>query len=891
MRISISILLGLLCLNLLGNRIKKDSYEQFVLSRYCEVRASNNEVKQSSLAGTFSGIINDKLVIAGGANVINDTPGGIPEMKFWSDVYIISPENPEDQIIIKNSLPQNIAYGASATIPEGLLLIGGSNENGCQDDVFLIKLEGTENKIKIETWPSLPVPLTNMTAAQAGNLIYVAGGNESTTIIETTKHFLVLDVNNKNAGWKKLPAWPGPSRSFALSSVQRNGMGYCFYLFGGVSLNPDSAVILLDDVLEYDPGNGSWKRLHLENKVKRSFIGGAAFSSGINHIIIAGGLSNSLLDTLQFLHGKQTRISNSQIIPGNRDSLAIINNQITYHLLYPGNVSNEFLLFHTITNTIISKQVNEFDVNLTSNAIRYLNRIHLSGWENGKSENVATIITCELTSVKTGIGLWNIIILIVYFGILAWMGWYFSKRQKNTSDYFKGGGKMSWWLVALSIYGTSLSSITYMAIPAKAYATDWSYMIYNFGMITAVPVVVLLFIPFYRRLNITTAYEYLEKRFNLTVRTLASIAFIIFQIGRIAIVLFLPSIALNIITGFDIFLCIALMGIISLIYTAMGGIEAVIWTDAIQVIVLFGGAILALIFISSSLNDGLMGIISVAGVDGKFQLADTALNLKKPTLITAIIATFFANLTTYGTDQTMVQRYMTTPTKKMAVQSVWAKVLIAIPGGLLFFFIGSALYVFFKSFPEQLSFTISDGDAIFPWFIFTQMPPVLSGLLLSGILAAAMSTVSAGINSAATAYSVDLHYRFGWNKKPNNLSIPKTASVICGLTGTVIALMMATWEISSLWDQFIEILGLIMGSFGGLFLLGMLTKKANGTGALVGIVFSVIAQIWISKYQLVHGLLYVATGSITCFIVGYVSSLLIPVKKGNINGFTIETKL
>ena len=159
------------------------------------------------------------------------------------------------------------------------------------------------------------------------------------------------------------------------------------------------------------------------------------------------------------------------------------------------------------------------------------------------------------------------------------MGYFFSRRQKNTNDYFKGGGRIPWWAAGMSIFGTALSAITFMAIPAKTFATDWSYFMLNMTIILVAPIIVFLFIPFYRKLNVTTAYEYLEVRFNLAVRLIGSFSFILFQIGRMGVVLFLPSIALNVVTGIDIFVCIALMGFVSLVYTMMGGIEAVIWTD------------------------------------------------------------------------------------------------------------------------------------------------------------------------------------------------------------------------------------------------------------------------------------------------------------------------
>ncbi|HBE41109.1 MAG TPA: sodium:solute symporter, partial [Bacteroidales bacterium] len=606
-----------------------------------------------------------------------------------------------------------------------------------------------------------------------------------------------------------------------------------------------------------------------------------------SHILFVGGISDTLMQKLLILQSRQSGLlSRTQDISSD-DSIQIYNAQILNCLLYPNDSKKNVLFYHTITNTVVKKGEVDYPVQLTSNVIKTQAKVFIPGWNHTPGQAATKIITGKFLLSKTGIGLWSIVIMSVYFVVLSWIGWFFSKRQRNTADYFTGGGKMSWFVVALSIYATATSSIGFMAIPAKAYATDWSYFMYTLGSILGIPVITLLFIPFYRRLKIVSAYEYLEMRFNLTVRVLASIAFMIFHIGRIAIVLFLPAIAINVIAGFDIFISVVLMGVISLIYTSVGGIKAVIWTDALQLIILFGAIFIAIVIATTDVNGGFPEVLSTAFADGKFHMASTSLDLGNPTLITVLIAAFFTTLTTYGTDQTMVQRYMTTPTQKTAVKSVWTKVLLVIPGTILYFTLGTVLYVFYKANPHDLSYTVTDGDAIFPWFMFTQMKPFFSAIILCGLLAAAMSTASSSINSTATAYSVDIHFRFGWLKDIDRIRVAKIASVFMGLAGTILALMMSAWEVVSLWDQFIKILGLIMGSFGGLFLLGLLTKRANATGALIGIFTSVLVQIWIDHNHIVHGLLYVATGSLTCFIIGYLSSLLFHQGKKDITCLTI----
>lgn len=330
------------------------------------------------------------------------------------------------------------------------------------------------------------------------------------------------------------------------------------------------------------------------------------------------------------------------------------------------------------------------------------------------------------------------------------LGVYFSFRQKTTDDYFKGGGRVPWWAAGLSVFGTALSAITFMAIPAKTYATDWSYFLYNMSVLLVTPLIVFLYIPFFRRLNVTTAYEYLEKRFNVVVRLFGSASFIVFQLGRIAIVLYLPAIALNLVSGIDIYLCIITMGLLSLVYTMIGGIEAVIWTDVVQVFVLMGGTVLSLILITLSLDDDVFSLIATASAHDKFNILDLRMTFIEPTFWVVVVGGFFANLVTYSSDQAMVQRYLTTETEKGAARSAWTNALLVIPASLLFFGTGTALYLFYAQHPEKLDPFAEDLDGIFPWYIINTLPNGVSGILIAGLFSAAMSTLSSSMNSAAT---------------------------------------------------------------------------------------------------------------------------------------------
>ncbi|MBR5296493.1 MAG: sodium/solute symporter [Parabacteroides sp.] len=802
-------------------------------------------IEPIGVAGAFCGFINNYLVVAGGANFPDATPWNGGHKTWWRTLYFIDVKQSNSRWkVLPEGLPKALAYGQSIELPTGILCIGGCDSTQCYSDVFQIQLK--DSTLHIDTnWPALPVPLANATATLVGNKIYIAGGQSSMYQQEACNHFFALDLKNRKKGWETLPSWPGEPRGYAVSTAQSDGFDLCFYLFSGRNYKADGYVQVLTDGFVYNPRLNIWKKLQNEFPV----MAGTALASGANHILLLGGVP--------------------QLLPGSDK--------------HPG-FDNRVRVFHTITQSLIEKETAPYPITVTTQLAKKGHVFYIGSGEIKPGIRTPHLLRGEIIPLKKGLGWINFLVIFFYFLSLAWIGYHFSKKQKNTNDYFKGGGRLPWWAVGLSIFGTSLSAITFMSIPAKAYASDWSYMLVNAGILMVVPIILYLFIPFYRKLNVTTAYEYLEQRFNSTIRVLCSLSFILFQIGRMGIVLFLPAIALNVITGFDIFLCIGLMGVLSLIYTMMGGIEAVVWTDALQVVVLLGGAILIVFIAAFHLPDGFSGIIQEAATDHKFDLGSLDFDLRQSTMWTVLIATFFTNLTTYGTDQTMVQRYMTTETEQQARKSVLTNAVLTIPATLLFFFVGTVLYIFYKHNPADLSLTITDGDAILPWYIYTQLPEGVIGLLISGIFTAAMSTLSSSMNSAATAYIVDIHTKI----KPSHLHTAKIATLILGIAGIAFAFMMATWEIKSLWDEFNKILGIILGSLGGLFLLGMLTRRANAGGAICGIIGSTIVQLIMIRYQSVHLLLYTTTGFISCFIIGYLASWFFPSTSPKTDHLTIH---
>jgi SSS family transporter len=459
-------------------------------------------------------------------------------------------------------------------------------------------------------------------------------------------------------------------------------------------------------------------------------------------------------------------------------------------------------------------------------------------------------------------------VLAAYLTIIVLMGVYLSRRNRSTSDFFLGSRSIPWWAAGLSIYGTQLSSITFMATPAKAYDTDWTYVLVNVCILLVAPVLTAFYVPFFHKLAVTSAYEYLELRFNRAVRIFSSALFILFQLGRLSIVLFLPALALATVSDTNIYLCIALMGGMAVVYTFLGGIQAVIWTDVLQAAVLLGGALVSLAIAFLSVNQPL----ATAYAAGKFHIIDWSWDFTKTTIWVMLLGNFASVLSTYTTDQAVIQKYLATATAKKAVQSIWTNAIMTAPSTIIFFGMGTALWVFYRTYPEKLNPALAN-DAIFPWFIVQQLPVGVAGLVVAALFAAAQSTVSSSMHSMSTAIMVDFYQP----ARPDStdaqrLRLARWLTVILGGAGTIVALMMAAYNIRSLYDAFLGLLSLLGGSVAGIFALGIFTRRANGPGALIGGAASAGLVLMARAFTPVHFFLYAPIGLLSCFVIGYAAS-------------------
>ena len=866
---------------------------------------ASGEATQAGLAGPFAGVHQDALIVAGGANFPNLPPWKGGKKVWWDDVYVLQ-RNDEGEIESswrtspRLELPKRTAYGVAISTNKGLLCIGGCDEQNHHKDVFRLQWSSDTKDITIQRLPDLPRPLAYMAGAKVGDVVYVAGGKESPEG-NATKNFWSLDLSeeekkNGELQWQELDPWPGPRRILPLAAAQSDGENNCFFLFSGRNPRADQPTQFLTDSFKFNPINKGWTKLADVSEMKGEpicIMAGTALGVGVAHVLTFGGADGKRFLEIEKLNERIRNIENQPVDrnESNSTQLDMLKEEhLSFHENHTG-FSKEILAYHVVTDTWTKAGEGPRAFPVTTQAVRWGNEIVIPSGESSPGVRTRDVILSK-PMPREGFGALDYFFVGLYLLILVIIGIRLSRKGKTPEDFFKAGGRIPWWAAGLSIFGTQLSAITFMALPAKAYATDWTYLFGNLPILLVAPLVIFCFLPFYRKLNVTTAYEYLEKRFDANVRIVASSFFILLQLARIGIVLLLPSLALSIVTGVDATTCILVMGALCIIYVTLGGIEAVIWTDVLQVFVLVGGAVYVVAAIAGETTGGFQGMLDQAKGAEKLNFLELGWDLSEPTLWTLLLGGAAASFISYGTDQTVVQRYLTTKDEKASAAGIWTNAALTVPATLLFFLVGAALYVFFANKPEALSPHLTTADAILPYYIVTQLPEGLAGLVIAGVFAAAMSSLDSSMNSVAAAVTNDFHARKAPNtNEKDKLRVARIATVVVGLAGTVLAIVLAGTEIKSLWDKFVDFLGLFGGGLGGLFLLAIFAEKAHSRGALLGLIASAVTVFALKSFHPVHPWFYAFAGLASCFLVGLGSSLLLPKAENvSLSGLTWKTR-
>ena len=437
------------------------------------------------------------------------------------------------------------------------------------------------------------------------------------------------------------------------------------------------------------------------------------------------------------------------------------------------------------------------------------------------------------------------VVIVGYLAAVVGFGCWFVRRTRTPDDFMVAGRSLPGWAVGLSILGAYVSSISFLANPGASFAENWNPFVFSLTVPLAVWVAVRWFVPFYRHSGEVSAYHHLEHRFGAWARTYAVVCYLLTQMARMGTILFLLGVALSPMTGWNVKVIIVLTGVLVTLYTLLGGTEAVVWTDAVHSVVMVAGVVLCLALQLAGMPEGPAQTFEIAARHDKFSLGSYGPSLSAQTFWVVALYGIFINLQNFGIDQAYVQRYITARDDGAARRSLWFGGMTYLPLSAVFFFVGTALFAYYKARPDLLPADVAaKGDKVFPYFIAHELPPGMRGLVIAAIFAAAMNGF--GLNTTATLTLCDLYQRYlrprASPREAMNVLYVSTVAWGAIATGAALAMIRVESALKAWW----QLAGIFGGGMLGLFLLGRLSKRAGGAAAGTGVAAGILVILWMS---------------------------------------------
>ena len=461
-------------------------------------------------------------------------------------------------------------------------------------------------------------------------------------------------------------------------------------------------------------------------------------------------------------------------------------------------------------------------------------------------------------------------IIAVYLAGITLFGLRFRKRQRSLRDYFLADRSIPWWAIALSIVAAETSTLTIISTPGLAYDTNLTFLQVVLGYLVGRIIISFVLLPHYFRGELYTAYELIERRFGRRLRSFTAGLFLLTRAAAEGVRVYAVSIVVGIALGTGEVTSIAIITALTLIYTFEGGLAAVIWTDVVQTIIYVGGTIVGVFTILHLVPGGWDAIHIAAQSAGKLQIFDFTPDLWRPyTFWAGVIGGAFLTTASHGTDQLIVQRLLAARNQKQSVTALLSSGIAIFILFALFLLVGVMLFVYY----QVPSATFGKADRIFPTFIVSRMPHGISGLLIAAILAAAMSNLSAALNSLSSTSMLDFYLRANPQvEEARQLRLSRVSTIIWAVVLFGLAIL-SLHKVSRVIEVGLSIASVAYGALLGVFLLGVLTRRANERGAMIGMVVGFAGSLFIWLKTAVPWTWYVALGSGVTFLVGYVVSL------------------
>jgi SSS family transporter len=472
----------------------------------------------------------------------------------------------------------------------------------------------------------------------------------------------------------------------------------------------------------------------------------------------------------------------------------------------------------------------------------------------------------------------DLLIIAAYLAGITLFGLRFRKRQRTMRDYFLADRNIPWWAIALSIVAAETSTLTIISIPGLAYDSNFTFLQVVMGYVIGRVIISLVLLPQYFRGELYTAYQLIERRFGPELRTVTAGLFLLTRAAAEGVRVYAVSIVVSIALGTGEVASIAIITLLTLIYTFEGGLAAVIWTDVVQTFIYVGGTLVGLVTILHLVPGGWGSVGAIAGGLHKFQVFDTSvlthwpyLNFAQPyTLWAGIIGGAFLTTASHGTDQLIVQRLLAARNQRQSVLALLSSGVAVFFQFGLFLFVGAMLFAYYR----VPSATFGRADRIYPTFIVSRMPHGIAGLLIAAILAAAMSNLSAALNSLSSSSMVDFYLRFRSSvSEAGRLRMARLATVGWALVLFALAVL-ALHRVGRVVEVGLQIASVAYGALLGVFLLGVLTRRANQRGAIVGMICGLAMDLYLWGWSQVAFTWWVAIGTCVTFALGYAASAL-----------------
>ena len=800
-------------------------------------------------AGMFVGQSGGALIVGGGLD-----ESGQPS----AEVFVQTAGGWE-----KKQLNQPVAFSGfvCATFAEKLggfsklFVAGGVTKNGLTDKE--LSLEWRDGQLQQNELPSLPQAVAlagvGFFEDQAQQQLYIVGGTTSPNADRVSQKIFRYTFNAAtNSGWQELPPMPGEGR--LLPGV------ICFYndvhIFGGFTLSPVAGKITYTPttkaqayrwhVIDGTTFSG-WRDL---SPLPEAVAAPVVFMTGQVHAGLAGGYTQPVAGNLL------------QARPVAPESKAI-------------------QIYHNVTDTWIEKgQLPEALAAAT--ALRNGQLTLLGTTESGVTVAYEVGIKRTVKSLR-----WEDYAgLLTYFGVVAFVGIWFTRKQSGAEGFALGDRKIPWWMAGISMFASAASSISFMAIPALAFRTSLLWALPALMLIPLFFLEAYVLYPLIRKLEITSTFEYLEHRFHPSLRYIASAQAIALQtFGRMNMVLLLPALAIAAVTGMNVYASVLLMGVVTTIYSAKGGMKAVVLTEVIQGLTMVVGISLIVILAITGLPHGWKSFVEVDTHFQKFDLGIWSLDYTMP-IIWILILTPLFNKLAFAADAPTVQRVFATPLKdvrKLALIFLCFSVFISFAVN----FAGISVFAYFHQHPAELDPAMTN-DQVIPLYIVQRLPVGVAGLIIASLFAAAMSALAGSMNTVSILFTEDFYRKFKKNTTDRErLVTMRIASLVCGTAATITALYMAKLNQRSLFQTWNELFALLGGGFLGIYILGTYTHRANAIGAFTGAIASIGVTLWLKYFTAVHWYFYTPGAVISCVVIGYVVSLLTPPPKHSLAGLTI----